>query len=88
MTERYKKPAELSADEHLAVIRAKKQGSPAPKFERADYQAAKIEALRDAGLEEEAAETEEAAAAPKSVAGHLKAIRRQHAAPGRLPRRI
>jgi hypothetical protein len=80
---RFKDKSELNPSEHLALIRAKRHGQPAPKFEREDYRAAKVAALRDHGLAEEADETEEAAAVPKSVAGHLQTIRRAHAAPGR-----
>jgi hypothetical protein len=89
MTERkrrFKTSDELDPGEHLAVIRAKRVGAPTPKFERGDYRAAKVAALRDHGLEEEAEQLEEAAAVPKSPAGHLAHIRRQHAAPGRSPR--
>jgi hypothetical protein len=87
MTERkrFKAADELTAAEHLLVLRAKRRGAPVPKFEAGEYSKAKIQALRDAGLEEEAVEHEEAQeqAAPESVGGHLKAIRRAHAAPGR-----
>jgi hypothetical protein len=90
MTERYKKSEALSAGEHLAILRAKRVGAPRPKFESGDYRKRKVEALKDAGLSEEAAELEEQQerAEPKSVGGHLKAIRRTAAAPGRLPRRL
>lgn len=91
MTERkrFKAADELSAGEHLAILRAKRVGAPRPKFESGDYRKRKVEALRVAGLEDEADEQEEAAqeqAAPKSPAAHLAHIRRQHAAPGRSPR--
>jgi hypothetical protein len=86
MTERrYKETSELTSAEHFLVLRAKRRGAPVPKFEHGEYSKAKIQALRDAGLEEEAAEHEEAQeqAEPKSPAGHFAHIRRAHAAPGR-----
>jgi len=90
MTERrYLETSELTSAQHLEVLHARRLGLPRPKFERADYRAAKVAALRDHGLEEEADEAEEAAAAPKSVSGHLQHIRRQHGAQakaGRSPR--
>jgi hypothetical protein len=90
MSERYKGPEELSSAEHLLILRAKKRGLPTPKFERGAYSKAKIQVLRDAGLDQEADEQEEQREqpVPRSVEGHSKAIRREHAAPGRLPRRI
>jgi hypothetical protein len=90
MTERrYKETSELTSAEHLLVLRAKRRGAPVPKFEHGEYSKAKIQALRDAGLDQEADEHEEQQerAEPKSVGGHLQHIRRQHAAPGRSPRR-
>jgi hypothetical protein len=90
MTERkrFKSTDELSPGEHLLLIRAKRRGQPVPKFEAGAYSKAKIAALKDAGLDQEAAELEEAQekTEPKSPAGHLAHIRRQHAAPGRSPR--
>jgi hypothetical protein len=73
VTERYKKPAELSAAEHLLVLRAKRRGAPVPRFEHGEYSKAKIQALRDVGLDQEADEHEEQQerAEPKSVGGHL-----------------
>lgn len=89
MTERrYKTADELSASEHLLILRAKRRGAPVPKFEAGSYSRAKIQALRDAGLDQEADEHEEQQeqAAPKSPGGHLQHIRRHAAPPGRSPR--
>ena len=88
MSKRFKEMDELSAAEHVLILRAKRRGAPVPKFEHGEYSKAKIQAFRDAGLEEEADEHEAAATTPPGVAGQLEHIRRQHAAPGRLPRRI
>jgi hypothetical protein len=87
MTERrYLETSELTPAQILEVLHARRIGARAPRFERASYRAQKAEALKDGGLLEEAAELEEAAAAPKSVAGHLQAIRRQHGAQARAGR--
>ena len=85
MTERFKKAEELTSAEHFLVLRAKRRGAPVPKFEAGEYSKAKIAALKDAGLDQEAAELEEQQekTEPKSPAGHFAHIRRSHAAPGR-----
>ena len=57
---RYKTDDELTTDEHLRVEQAAARGEPAPKFETAEYREARADALRYAGLDEEADEVEAA----------------------------
>jgi hypothetical protein len=52
---RYKSPGELTPNEHLAAIQAERQGE-AVHFETTAYKTARVQALGDAGLHEEAAE--------------------------------
>jgi hypothetical protein len=90
MTERYKKADELTPSEHLLTLQAKRRGAPVPKFTTGAYSKARIQALRDAGLDQEADEYEAAATTPPGVAGQLAHIRRQphgtQAKAGRSPR--
>jgi hypothetical protein len=54
-TERFKPLEELSPDEHLKRMQARNRGEPEPEFERPEYTEARRKALKDAGLEDEAA---------------------------------
>jgi hypothetical protein len=91
MTERkrFKSTDELTPAEHLLTLQAKRRGAPVPKFEHGEYSKAKIQALRDAGLDQEADEHEAAATTPPGVSGQLSHIRRHagtQAKAGRSPR--
>jgi hypothetical protein len=57
---RYKTPDELTTDEIAQRLQARNRNEAEPKFETAEYQEARAEALRDAGFEGEAAEYEAA----------------------------
>jgi hypothetical protein len=76
--ERYKSADELSVDEMLRVVQAARRGSPEPKFERDDYRAYKANALRAAGLTDEA-DASDPGAAPdlENMEDHLRAIQRR-----------
>ena len=81
MTEirRYKQVDELSTDEITQRLQARNRNEPEPQFETPEYKQAKAEALRDAGLEDEAAEYEAAGGegqlADMTVEDHFQRIR-------------
>jgi len=82
MTEirRYKQVDELSTDEIAQRLQARNRNEQAPRFETSEYKQAKAEALRDAGLEDEAAEYEAASGEGQledmTVEDHFQRIRR------------
>ena len=56
---RFKPEDELSGDETLAVVRARRAGGPIPRFETDSYRRHRAAALREAGLDGEADEVED-----------------------------
>ncbi|MGH2941334.1 MAG: hypothetical protein ACRDLN_00965 [Solirubrobacteraceae bacterium] len=52
--ERFKRPEDLTADEVLAELQAKRRGAPQPRFERAEYRQYRADLLRAGGLIDEA----------------------------------
>lgn len=70
---RFLEPHELSVDQHVARLQALKRGEAEPKFESAEYLAAKRQALLDRGLEPDDEPTVDWSTA--SVDEHLKQIR-------------
>jgi hypothetical protein len=73
---RYKTPEELSTAEHHQIISAERRGGEAPRFETDDYRAYRADALRDAGLDEEADESDPKALDEMSAAEHFEHLRR------------
>jgi hypothetical protein len=59
---RWKRDEELSVEELVQRMQAETRGEPAPQFETPEYIEHRTEALRDAGLDEEADESK-----PKSI---------------------
>jgi hypothetical protein len=78
---RYKDEDEYNGDELLAAVQARHRGDDPPKFERKEYRQHKADALREAGLDDEADELEAAAAEPvpleeRTTEEHFDRIRR------------
>jgi hypothetical protein len=79
---RYKEPDELSMDEQVAIVQARRADKPTPKFERDAYKCYRRDVLREGGLEGEADELEAEAGGGKpleemSPGEHLDRIRRE-----------
>jgi hypothetical protein len=75
--ERWKDENELSEDEVLRVVQARRRGEPEPRFERGEYVEARREALEAAGLEAEDADGLPDDLEDHTVAQHVERLQRE-----------
>jgi hypothetical protein len=76
---RYREIEELTVEEHAERLQARNRNEPEPRFETTEHREAKAEALRDAGLDDEAREYEasgEKSPSDLTVEDHFQRIRR------------
>jgi hypothetical protein len=79
--ERYVDETDLTGDQMLEVVQARRRGESEPRFERKEYQQHRADVLREGGLDSEADEVEAQAAGltpieDMSPAQHLERIQR------------
>lgn len=66
-----------STEEHLQVQRAQRRREPAPRFETEAYRRYRADALRAAGLDDEADASEDAGDGEMTTEQHLERVRRR-----------